>query len=322
MFKLKKTVFLAALLVAASRVWAAEDDDEALNLAPVKKGADQVEVATPTAVPTVAAAVPTAVPTPKPKPKPKPAVTRLLTDVNVAQTADGIKVSVQGAGAFIGSAIPLKSPDRLLIKLTGVTLGAGVPRSQEIGLGSALKVRAGQLGPGSVQVVVDLSEAVAYRIEPSESDVFAVTLMTGGKTVAPPPVARLNAEVPKVNLMLFDLNVLYQDRQFDRFPCANFIYNAGDAFPLKREFISTFVFHDGYGAFVGNVRLVDPKGGVLAQTEQPFAFNLFNKLTDFQVELPWKVEFKEKGWYTLYLALNGVDVLQHRFYVGHNTDQP
>jgi hypothetical protein len=46
------------------------------------------------------------------------------------------------------------------------------------------------------------------------------------------------------------------------------------------------------------------------------------KLTDYMVELPWKAEFKEKGTYTLYLALNGSDVLKHPFYVGHNTDTP
>jgi len=142
----------------------------------------------------------------------------------------------------------------------------------------------------------------------------------GARTVVPTP--RVAAEVPKVNLMLFDLNVVYQDKQYERFPCANFIYNAADTFPLKRDFVSTLVFHDGYGALVGNVRILDPKGQLVAQTEQPFAFNLFNRLTDFMVELPWKVEFKEKGAYTLYLALNGSDVVKQSFYVGHNTDVP
>jgi hypothetical protein len=72
-----------------------------------------------------------------------------------------------------------------------------------------------------------------------------VVLLTGGLKPTPEaqPTPRTSAEVPKVNLMLFDLNVIYQDKQYDRFPCANFIYNAGDAFPLKREFVSTLVFH-------------------------------------------------------------------------------
>jgi hypothetical protein len=61
---------------------------------------------------------------------------------------------------------------------------------------------------------------------------------------------------------------------------------------------------------------------MLAQTEQPFAFNLFNRLTDFMVELPWKVEFKDKGTYTLLVDLNGADVLKQPFYVGQTTDTP
>jgi hypothetical protein len=122
--------------------------------------------------------------------------------------------------------------------------------------------------------------------------------------------------------MLFDLNVIYQDKQYDRFPCANFIYNVGDQFPLKRDFTSTLVFHHGYGAFVGNARILDPQGQMLAQTEQPFAFNLFNALAEFNVDLPWKVEFKDKGTYRFIVDLNGSDVLTQTFYVGQSTDIP
>ena len=58
----------------------------------------------------------------------------------------------------------------------------------------------------------------------------------------------------------------------------------------------------------------------MAQTIQPFAFNLFNKLTDFNVTRTFDVEFKEKGYYKMYLTLNGEDVKVHQFYVGHNDD--
>jgi len=55
-------------------------------------------------------------------------------------------------------------------------------------------------------------------------------------------------------------------------------------------------------------------------TRDPFAFNLFNPLTDFSVENTWKIKFPTKGYYSLLLTLNGEDVLTHVFYVGCNDD--
>jgi len=66
----------------------------------------------------------------------------------------------------------------------------------------------------------------------------------------------------------------------------------------------------------------DTQGRMLAQTETPFAFNLFNPLTEFMVELPWDVVFSEKGMYTLWVELSGSDVLKQSFYVGQTTDSP
>ena len=232
---------------------------------------------------------------------------------------------MKAGGRVNGAAANLAAPDRILIKLVGATLaGSRVPKEKAINLGSAIRVRLATKSASELWVVVDLKQKTAFTTGQPSADTFEVTLMTGGAKPVPTaqPTPRVSAEVPKVNLMLFDLNVVYQDKQYERFPCANFIYNAADSFPLKRDFVSTLVFHDGYGAFVGNVRILDPEGALVAQTEQPFAFNLFNRLTDFMVELPWKVEFKEKGNYSLFLALNGADVLKQNFYVGHNTDSP
>ena len=335
--------FLAlAVFVAAPAFVFAGDDDDTLNLSPVQKGADKMAptpvptvapteaptaqaaaTAAPTAAPTeIATAAPTAAPTPKPKLLPRvPA----LKSLDVVQLPDGIRLVMKAGGRVNGAAANLAAPDRILIKLVGATLaGSRVPKEKAINLGSAVRVRLATKSASELWVVVDLKQKVAFTTGQPSADSFEVTLLTGGAKPLPTvePTPRVAAEVPKVNLMLFDLNVVYQDKQYERFPCANFIYNAADTFPLKRDFVSTLVFHDGYGAFVGNVRIVDPEGTLVAQTEQPFAFNLFNKLTDFMVELPWKVEFKEKGNYGLFLSLNGADVLKQSFYVGHNTDSP
>jgi hypothetical protein len=325
------SMFVLALgtLSMAAHAAVADDDDEALSLSPVKKGQGKEEptaepTLAPTAAPTaMATPMPTAVPTPKPK-APKP-VAAVLSDVQITRTSEGVRIVLKAAGPINGAAANLAKPERVLIKLAGATL-AGTKEAKErlINLGAAKRLRLATKNATELWAVVDLDSKVAFKTGQPSSNSFEVVLLTGGSQPAPTvvPTPRSSAEVPKVNLMLFDLNVIYQDKQYDRFPCANFIYNSSDNFPLKREFVSTFVFHNGYGAFVGNVRIMDPKGQLVAQTETPFAFNLFNKLTDFMVELPWKAEFKEKGTYTLYLALNGADVLKHPFYVGHNTDTP
>jgi hypothetical protein len=330
-------LFLAlAVLVTVPAFLFAGDDDDTLNLSPVQKGADKmaptpVPAVAPTEAPTASAvAAPTTAPTPAPTafptPAPRPQLrVPALRSLDVVQLPEGIRLVMKAGGRINGAAANLSAPDRVLIKLVGATLaGSRVPKEKSINLGAAVRVRLATKSASELWVVVDLKDKVAFTTGQPSADTFEVTLMTGGAKPVPTvePTPRVSAEVPKVNLMLFDLNVVYQDKQYERFPCANFIYNAADTFPLKRDFVSTLVFHDGYGAFVGNVRILDPDGVLVAQTEQPFAFNLFNKLTDFMVELPWKVEFKEKGNYSLFLALNGADVLKQNFYVGHNTDSP
>jgi hypothetical protein len=316
------------------------EEDEALNLAPVKKGATKseptaevtaapppVETAGPTVVPTALPTVaPTPAPTPKPKPTPKPApLGAALTEVRVSQTDEGVRIVLKAAGPINAAATNLAAPERVLVKLSGATLaGSKLPHEKAIGFGAAKRLRLATKNATELWAVVDLDSRVAFKTSQLTKNAVELVLLTGGLKPTPEaqPTPRVAAETPKANLMLFDLNVIYQDKQYDRFPCANFIYNTEDAFPLKREFVSTLVFHDGYGAFVGNARILDPKGQSIAQTEQPFAFNLFNRLTDFMVEVPWKVEFKEKGIYTLYVALNGNDLVKQEFYVGHNSDVP
>lgn len=324
------TLFLLLFaLIAAPAHTRAADDDEVLSLSPVKKGAN---MAVPTAVPStplqaaatpVPTAVPTAAPKPTPKPKPKPkAHVAPLSGLHITQTDDGVRILLSAHGRIYAAAQNLANPERVLVKLVGTTLaGSPLARKTAIDLGDVTQLRLATKNATEMWAVVDLKQRVAFTLSQPDSDSVEIVLATGGKEAAP-AVMKTSAELPRVNMMLFDENVVYQDRQYDRFPCANFIYNEGDSFPLKREFISTFVFHHGYGAFVGNVRILDPKGKLLAQTEQPFAFNLFNQLTDYMVELPWKVEFKDKGVYTLLLALNGADVVKHTFYVGHNKDTP
>jgi hypothetical protein len=286
----------------------------------------EVPTAAPTPVPPTATPTLTATATLVPTPKPKPVVhASALLSVDARQADDGVHILMKAAGPITGAAANLSAPERVLVKLTGATLlGSTLPKAKAVALGEAKRVRIAAKNAEELWVVVDLGARLSFRTLQPTRDSFEIVLSTGAVKAAPTPVPtpRTLAEVPRINLMLFDLNVIYQDKQYDRFPCANFIYNVSDQFPLKRDFVSTLVFFHGYGAFVGNARILDPKGQMLAQTEQPFAFNLFNALTEFMVELPWKVEFKDKGTYTLMVDLNGSDVLKQPFYVGQTTDLP
>lgn len=331
-----KQRFFASLLIVAALVLAPAsyaaspdaEDDEPINLSPVKKGSTKPEDELPTAQPTAApaatavvlVATPTVVPTLRPTPRPKPVkkLTR-IDGLSFSQDDTGVHVMVQASAMLKGNVSILKNPDRILVSFPSASLPAR-QMAKEIGLGAAAKARLAQHPGDAVWLVLDLLEPVTYKVASSGSG-YKITLDTATSPAAPTGTRR-TADLPKINLMFFDLNVLFQGKQYDRFPCANFIYDKTDSFPLKREFISTLVFHDGYGAFVGNLRVIDPKGKVIDHTKEPVAFNLFSELFDYSVELPWRLEFPVKGFYSLVLTLNGEDVLVHRFYVGHNDDKP
>lgn len=267
----------------------------------------------------------------------------VLLGLDVRQTGKGVLVVIKASGPITGLAGNLYKPDRVLIKLSGVgRFAARLAKVKPVHLGAVERVRFAVKGAAQVWVVVDLASPVAFRTFRPTRNSFEVLLLTQASPatgsapaqayasasapadvpVASAPAGTGLASMPKINLMLFDLNVIYQGQEYKRFPCANFIYNVGEHFPLTRDFASTLVFSRGYGAFVGNARILDPEGHMLAQTETPFAFNLFNKLAEFFVELPWKVQFREKGYYTLWVDLNGVDALKQPFYVGQTTDTP
>jgi hypothetical protein len=337
-----------ALLCAMSlslpgTAWSAEDE-EPLSLPPVQKRdlkplSPTVEaVATPTAVslPVVAsmpaaavaplAAAPVAVPLAKAK--------AALKVLGVSHKASrlGIEVILKANGPVSAKVSRLKNPDRILARVANAIL-AGPKQTIRLSAGAAKQVRIAQ-NHGEVWMVVDLSEPVDFSVLAGLKNAWGLSLVTGAApaaaapqpTAAPAQPARTasssTAQLPHVEMMLFDKNVLFQGKQYDRFPCANLIYDKGDAFPLDREFSTNLVFSQGYGAFVGNLRLVGPEGQVIDQTREPFAFNLFNALTDYSVETPWKVRFERSGWYRIILTLNGEDTLEHKFYVGHNDDKP
>ena len=282
----------------------------------------------------------------------------VLLGLDVRKTGKGVLVMVKASGPITGLAGNLYKPDRVLIKLSGVgKFAAGLAKVKAVHLGAVERVRFAVKGAAQIWVVVDLSSPTAFRTFRPNWNSFEVLLLTQAPSatatvpaqtsalapvpaptpapalaLAPAPGAAVPvastsagtslASMPKINLMLFDLNVIYQGQEYKRFPCANFIYNVGERFPLTRDFASTLVFSRGYGAFVGNARILDPEGHMLAQTETPFAFNLFNSLAEFFVELPWKVQFREKGYYSLWVDLNGLDALKQPFYVGQTTDTP
>jgi hypothetical protein len=311
----------AALLCALclslpGAVWSAEED-EPLSLPPVQKR--DVKPLNPTVV--------------------KP----FLKVLGVSHKAggQGIELVIKGNGPVLAKVSHLKNPDRILARVPNAIL-AGPKQTIPLHAGAVRQVRVAQ-NHGEVWMVVDLSHPVAYSVQEELKNAWGLRLETGAAAPAPAPkplpaaapapvqeqealaarpASAATAQLPHVEMMLFDKNVLFQGKQYDRFPCANLIYDKGDAFPLEREFSTNLVFSQGYGAFVGNLRLVGPEGEVVDQTREPFAFNLFNALTDYSVETPWKVRFERGGWYRIILTLNGEDTLEHKFYVGHSDDKP
>jgi len=334
----------ALCLALPSMAWSAEDE-EPLSLPPVQRRdvkpltPTAEAVATPTAVSLpVVASMPAAAVAPLavapvsglPLAKAKPALKVL--GISHKASSLGIEVLLKASGPVSAKVSRLKNPDRILARVSNAIL-AGPKQTIRLNAGAAKQVRIAQ-NHGEVWMVVDLSEQVDYSVLASIKNGWGLSLVTGPAPVAaaPQPTAiptqparstgASTAQLPHVEMMLFDKNVLFQGRQYDRFPCANLIYDKADAFPLDREFSTNLVFSQGYGAFVGNLRLVGPDGEVIDQTREPFAFNLFNALTDYSVETPWKVRFDRSGWYRIILTLNGEDTLEHKFYVGHNDDKP
>jgi len=356
--------FLAIVALTASTVGLMATDADTLSLAPVsssKPGNAVPQSGTAAAVDPNSASAQAGTAT---KPKitcavhqdESPAASETLGStvkflgIDVKQTKAGLRVLVKASGPISGLATKLSSPDRILVKLSGVgAVAGGLSKVQPLHKGVLERVRFAVKNSNEIWVVLDLSAKAAFKSSRPDSNTFELMVGHGGGTpnlsegatpspadavpaaaaypltvtaTLPDHAAANVAALPRINLMLFDLDVIYQGKQYKRFPCANFIYNVGDHFPLKRDFVSTLVFSHGFGAFVGNARMLDPQGHMLAQTETPFAFNLFNTLTEFMVELPWNVEFNEKGFYTLWVDLNGSDVLKQTFYVGQTTDAP
>src|SRR3954466_14469597 len=123
-FKLRTITFLclsAALLATPLLPAAAADDDEPINLSPVKKEAGKpvddptpVAAATAVAVATAVATVaPTVAPTPTFRPTPRPAKkTASIEGISFSQDASGIKILVHASAAIHGRVSALKNPDR------------------------------------------------------------------------------------------------------------------------------------------------------------------------------------------------------------------
>lgn len=278
--------------------------------------------------PTAVVALPTSAPTPIPAPEKKLVTIQNLT---FSLEKNGVKVNVEASAPLKGRISSLKNPDRILVVFRGATL-PGRKLAKEIGLGAVLRGRLAQHPDDSVWLVLEMAEQVKYTVDAHRLWGYSVTFATGVPAGAPKkPVAispRVDvsagtlAHLPKINLMFYDTNVMFQGKQYERFPCANFIYEKTDQFPLKREFGVTLVFYEGYGAFIGNLRVADPRGNIIWQTQEPFAFNLFSQLSDYFVEVPCKLEFPERGYYALILTLNSEDVREQDFYVGYSDDRP
>ncbi len=326
-------VFVAGLALALCAASASLrcDDDEPIGLAPVQaqqSGPAQGPATAPTQAPTpLPAAQPTPRPTLAPSPAPRPSPRRAVKvlGVRTRPEAGGLVVEVFGDGPLTGKVRVLRRPDRILMRIAGAVL-ASRQRRVPVGRDSVLRVRLAQ-NHGEVWAVLDLDRALPYRVEGGLEHAFGVKVLDGGHAGRPAPApapaaSKGGAVLPKVDVMFFDRDVMFEGKQYQLYPCASLMYDASDPFPLKRDFVTTLVFYDGYGAFVGNLRVLDPDGNVMAQTDSPFAFNLFNPLTDANVEHTWDITFTRKGFYKLVLSLNGEDILVHPFYVGHNDDKP
>lgn len=254
-----------------------------------------------------------------------------VQDLSFSQTSEGLKVMVASTAPLHGRISALKNPERILVIFPNASLQKH-KLAKEINRGAVLRGRLAQHPDDSVWLVLDLA-GTAKSSGKATPKGYTVTFedaapRNDGSSAVEAPVAsapvasHLSAILPKINLMFFDLNVMFQGKQFERFPCANFIYDKTDQFPLKREFVTTLVFYEGYGAFVGNLHVVDSKGNIIWQTQDPFAFNLFNELYDYSIDVPIKLEFPERGYYSLVLRLNGEDVREQSFYVGYTDDAP
>lgn len=240
----------------------------------------------------------------------------VLEEFQVQANGEGQQVSFKADAAVKPLASALHKPERVLVNIKGATLkGSKLPKQQSFSEGLVRKIRFSQKDPKTAQAVLELSQAAPHALTLTGEGTFSVLLGVTSLAQAGP-----QAKAPLVNLMLFDLDVNYQGKHYERYPCANLIYTASDAFPLERSFSTVMVFHHGFGAFTGSAKVLDPSGQVLAQSTEPISFKLHNSLADAMVELPWKVQFKDKGLHKLTLELNGTEVLYHEFYVGHNTD--
>jgi hypothetical protein len=356
MTKLNKFLISLAFSVLTASSFAASKDDLLFvepSSKPTPKAAATVKIQPTSVTKPTAVAEPTAQPA-KMKASKADKAGPTISSVRAKWMPGGVKISVLANRALKVKAGMLHKPERLWLRFPGAKIIG--PKVLQVKSGSVTRLRMAQK-QNEAWIVADLSKASSYEVLVSGAQTYVVEVKGGASSpakavrkpkVEPTPTpeelqdeetaaAETTAEVtpevsraagrgkatlPKVDMMLFDRHVLFQGKQYDSFPCANLIYDKSDAFPLEREFQTTFVFYGGYGSFVCNLRLMDPAGNVLDQTKEPFAFNLFNRLTDTHIDHSWRVKFTDKGYYKILMTLNGEDVFSRQFYVGHSDDKP
>ena len=85
-----------------------------------------------------------------------------VTDVRVGQFAGTTRLVVDLTEPVEFSVFSLAKPDRVVIDLTGISLGAG-ERAQAVGRAGVAQLRFGQFRPDTARIVLDLDQPLAVR---------------------------------------------------------------------------------------------------------------------------------------------------------------
>ena len=85
-----------------------------------------------------------------------------VTDVRVGQYAGTTRLVVDLTEPVEFSVFSLAKPDRVVIDLTGISLGAG-ERAQAVGRAGVAQLRFGQFRPDTARIVLDLDQPLAVR---------------------------------------------------------------------------------------------------------------------------------------------------------------